>query len=91
MPVPGLMPRVVDPETPSTRRSAPSASCRSAASLMEGYDGLERFEIFTPDGWYRTGDLFHVDEDGFFYFHGRTRFDDQDRGATCRRSRSRRR
>ena len=40
-------------------------------SLMEGYYGRERFEIFTPDGWYRTGDLFHVDDDGFFYFHGR--------------------
>ena len=40
-------------------------------SLMEGYYGRERHEIFTPDGWYRTGDLFHVDADGFFYFHGR--------------------
>jgi len=38
---------------------------------MEGYYGRERFEVFTPDGWYRTGDLFHVDADGFFYFHGR--------------------
>ncbi len=39
--------------------------------LMEGYYGRERHETFTPDGWYRTGDLFHVDADGFFYFHGR--------------------
>ena len=38
---------------------------------MEGYYGRERAEVFTPDGWYRTGDLFHVDDDGFFYFHGR--------------------
>ena len=38
---------------------------------MEGYYGRERFEIFTADGWYRTGDMFHVDADGFFYFHGR--------------------
>ena len=54
------------------RPSARSASCGSAArSLMEGYYGRERHEMFTPDGWYRTGDLFHVDDDGFFYFHGR--------------------
>ena len=39
--------------------------------LMEGYYGRERHETFTPDGWYRTGDLFHVDAEGFFYFTGR--------------------
>ena len=39
--------------------------------LMEGYYGRERYETFTPDGWYRTGDLFRTDEDGFFYFIGR--------------------
>ena len=38
---------------------------------MEGYYGRERHEVFTADGWFRTGDLFTVDDDGFFYFHGR--------------------
>ena len=40
-------------------------------SLMEGYYGRERAEVFTADGWYRTGDLFRVDDDGYFYFLGR--------------------
>ena len=40
--------------------------------LMEGYDGRERHETFDPDGWYRTGDLVTVDDDGFFYFRGRS-------------------
>ena len=33
--------------------------------LMEGYYGRERHETFTADGWFRTGDLFHVDAEGF--------------------------
>ena len=39
--------------------------------MMEGYYGRERHETFTPDGWYRSGDLMHVDADGFHYFTGR--------------------
>ena len=39
--------------------------------LMEGYYGRERGETFEPDGWYRTGDLFTTDADGFHYFGGR--------------------
>jgi len=39
--------------------------------LMEGYYGRERYEVFTPDGWYRTGDLVCTDADGFYYFKGR--------------------
>jgi acyl-CoA synthetase (AMP-forming)/AMP-acid ligase II len=72
LPVPGLTPRVVDPET---LEDVPVGTTGElwfrGPSLMEGYYGRERAEIFTPDGWYRTGDMFHVDADGFFYFHGR--------------------
>jgi acyl-CoA synthetase (AMP-forming)/AMP-acid ligase II len=72
LPVPGLTPRVVDPET---QADVPVGVIGElwfrGPSLMEGYYGRERFEVFTPDGWYRTGDLFHVDADGYYYFHGR--------------------
>lgn len=40
--------------------------------LMEGYYGRERADTFTPDGWYRTGDLVVSDADGLFYFTGRS-------------------
>jgi acyl-CoA synthetase (AMP-forming)/AMP-acid ligase II len=71
-PVPGFEAKIVDPDT--------GASCGvgelgelwfRGPFLMEGYYGRERHETFTPDGWYRTGDLFHVDDEGFFYFTGR--------------------
>jgi acyl-CoA synthetase (AMP-forming)/AMP-acid ligase II len=39
--------------------------------LMEGYDGRERHDSFDGEGWYCTGDLVTVDDDGFVYFRGR--------------------
>jgi len=71
-PVPGFEAKIVDPDT--------GAACDvgqvgelwfRGPFLMEGYYGRERHETFTPDGWYRTGDLFHVDTEGYFYFTGR--------------------
>jgi acyl-CoA synthetase (AMP-forming)/AMP-acid ligase II len=40
-------------------------------SLMLGLHKRERAEVFTPDGWYRTGDGAHCDQDGHVYFTGR--------------------
>jgi acyl-CoA synthetase (AMP-forming)/AMP-acid ligase II len=71
-PVPDLDARVVDFD--SLTDVAPGQMGElwfRGPSLMEGYDGRERFEVFTPDQWFRTGDVFTVDDDGFFYFHGR--------------------
>jgi acyl-CoA synthetase (AMP-forming)/AMP-acid ligase II len=31
-----------------------------------------REELFTPDGYYPTGDLGHLDDDGFMFYHGRS-------------------
>jgi acyl-coenzyme A synthetase/AMP-(fatty) acid ligase len=38
---------------------------------MEGYYGREWWDTFTPDGWYRTGDRFRRDAEGYLYFAGR--------------------
>jgi acyl-CoA synthetase (AMP-forming)/AMP-acid ligase II len=71
-PVLGLETRVVDPDT--------NADCAvgelgemwmRGPLLMEGYYGRERHEVFTADGWFRGGDLFTVDDEGFYYFKGR--------------------
>jgi acyl-CoA synthetase (AMP-forming)/AMP-acid ligase II len=46
--------------------------CFRGPFLMEGYDGRERHQTFDREDWFRTGDLVTVDEDGFFYFRGRS-------------------
>jgi acyl-CoA synthetase (AMP-forming)/AMP-acid ligase II len=72
MPVPGFEAKVVDPDRDIVCASGEVGELWFRGPfLMEGYYGRERHETFTVDGWYRTGDLFHVDADGFFYFHGR--------------------
>lgn len=71
-PVPDLEAKVVDPDS--------GAECAvgelgelwfRGPHLMEGYYGRERHEVFTPDGWFRTGDACTIDADGYFYFRGR--------------------
>jgi acyl-CoA synthetase (AMP-forming)/AMP-acid ligase II len=71
-PVPGFDARIVDPETGDDCVPGDIGELWFRGPfLMEGYYGRERHETFSVDGWYRTGDLFHTDGDGFFYFHGR--------------------
>jgi acyl-CoA synthetase (AMP-forming)/AMP-acid ligase II len=68
-PTPGMDARVVDPETGEDSKQG-EFWVRGPA-VMQGYYGLERHEAFAPGGWYRTGDIMHVDDDGLFYFKGR--------------------
>jgi acyl-CoA synthetase (AMP-forming)/AMP-acid ligase II len=60
-PAPGFETKLVDGEL-----------CIRGRYLMQGYYKRSRAECFDADGWFRTGDLFSVDADGFFYFLGRS-------------------
>jgi long-chain acyl-CoA synthetase len=42
-------------------------------NVMKGYYNLPEAneEVFTPDGGFRTGDLGHVDDDGYLFIRGR--------------------
>jgi acyl-CoA synthetase (AMP-forming)/AMP-acid ligase II len=71
-PVPGIQTMIIDLETGTECAvGEPGELWLRGPSLMEGYYGRERHETFTQEGWYRTGDLFRVDADGFHYFIGR--------------------
>jgi acyl-CoA synthetase (AMP-forming)/AMP-acid ligase II len=41
-------------------------------TVMQGLYKREREEVFTPDGWYQTGDGVTIDADGWLTFKGRT-------------------
>ncbi len=70
--VPGVEHRIVDPLTGEDVPVGETGELwLRGYSLMLGLHKKERSEVFTPDGWYRTGDGGHFDEDGHFYFTGR--------------------
>ncbi|MDZ7675367.1 MAG: class I adenylate-forming enzyme family protein [Acidimicrobiales bacterium] len=71
-PVTGLESRIVDPDTGVACAPGEVGVLQLRGPfLMEGYLGRERLEVFDADQWYPTGDLFHVDDAGHHYFHGR--------------------
>ena len=71
-PAPGFEARIVDQETGRDCAAGEVGELWFRSPfLMAGYYGVEREATFTPDGWYRTGDLCRVDDDGFYYFLSR--------------------
>jgi len=64
--------RIVDPDTgqPVPAGSIGMIQIRGPHTLR-GICRRSREELFTPDGYYPTGDLGHLD-DGFMFYHGRS-------------------
>ena len=71
-PAPGFGTRIVDPDTGTLCATGEVGELwLRGPFMMDGYLGRERHETFDADGWFHTGDLFHVDAAGLHYFHGR--------------------
>jgi acyl-CoA synthetase (AMP-forming)/AMP-acid ligase II len=70
--VPGFEHKVVDDDGLEVPPGTEGEICVRGVGLMRGIVGRERAEVFDADGWYHTADAGWVDEDGFFYFVGRT-------------------
>ncbi len=70
--VPGVEHKIVDPVTLEDLPIGETGELwLRGYSLMLGLHKRERGDVFTPDGWYRTGDGGYFDADGHFYFTGR--------------------
>src|ERR1700757_2211122 len=72
-PFPGMEVRVVDNDNgePVPAGTVGTIQIRGPHTLR-GICGRSREDLFTVDGFYPTGDLGHLDEDGFLFYHGRS-------------------
>lgn len=72
-PFDGMEVRIVDPDTgqPVPANTIGVIQIRGPHTLR-GMCRRSREDLFTPDGYYPTGDLGHLDDDGFMFYHGRS-------------------
>jgi acyl-CoA synthetase (AMP-forming)/AMP-acid ligase II len=70
--LPGLEHRIVDPYTRTIVAPGEVGELQVRGyAVMRGYVGRERESVFTPDGWFPTGDLGRFSADGHFFLTGR--------------------
>lgn len=68
----GIDRKIVDPETGEEQAPGEIGEiCVRGYSLMQGYYKRERETCFDKDGFFHTGDLGYILEDGYLFFAGR--------------------
>jgi acyl-CoA synthetase (AMP-forming)/AMP-acid ligase II len=72
-PFDGMQVRIVDADT---ARPVPAGTVGMiqirGPHILRGVCRRSREEVFTADGFYPTGDVGHLDGDGFMFYHGRS-------------------
>jgi long-chain acyl-CoA synthetase len=68
-PVPNIEVKIVDLEGKDLPAGEPGEVLVRGPNIMKGYHGMpkETGEVIEPDGWFHTGDIGHLDEDGYLY------------------------
>jgi acyl-CoA synthetase (AMP-forming)/AMP-acid ligase II len=71
-PFPGVEVRVVDPDTGAPCPAGKAGEIRlRGPNTMRGIRGRAWADVFDADGFYPSGDLGALDEDGYLWFRGR--------------------
>jgi fatty-acyl-CoA synthase len=73
-PLPGVRLRIVDPDSGAELAAGETGALEVAGYVTPGYCGASAAHnatAFTTDGYFRTGDLGHIDEAGGFHFVAR--------------------
>ncbi|QZH58357.1 acyl--CoA ligase [Mycolicibacterium farcinogenes] len=82
-PFDGMDVRIVDTDTGAPRPPGDTGAIQiRGRHVMRGICRLSREDVFTPDGYYPTGDLGYLDIDGFLFYRGRSDDMFKVRGAT---------
>lgn len=69
----GVEVRIVDPDTGEPLRTGDVGMIQiRGPHVMRGICRRGFHDTFTPDGYYPTGDLGHLDDRGFMFYHGRS-------------------
>ncbi len=71
-PFEGFEVRILDPESGEECAAGVTGEiCVRGPNVMRGMCGRTREEVFRPDGFYPTGDLGSLDDDGYLWYGGR--------------------